>query len=330
MQVIVRTPSRLHFSLIEMNGTLGRVNGSIGLAIDHPHFKVEVSPSDELKISGKQINLVRRAALTFHKHFKPKRKATFTVKETIPRHVGLGSTTQTLLGIGTALSKMHNIEVDILELAQIMGRGGTSGIGVAAHQSGGFILDGGHSIKIKDGEELFVPSSVSKSPPPPTLARYNFPKEWMFVIAIPNVKRGAHGLKEANIFKERCPVPSEDVGSICRIILMKMLPGLLERDIEEFGFGLTALQELGFARTTQDLVHPLVKACMKYMREHGAYGVGQSSFGPTIYGLVDGENEAKKLSSEVREFLKEKSIEGDVFYSEANNRGVEVKIDDGS
>ncbi len=327
MRVTVRTPSRLHFSLIDMNGMLGRVNGSLGIAIDYPNFKVEAFPSDELKISGIQIALVRRAALTFYKHFKPKIKATLDVKRTIPRHVGLGSTTQTLLGVGTALSKMHGIELDILELARIMGRGGTSGIGVAVHKSGGLILDGGHSLKIKD-KGLFVPSSISKSSPPPTLLRYNFPEEWRFVIAIPNVQKGSHGLKEVKIFKERCPVSSEDVGSICRIILMKILPGLVERDIEEFGSGLTALQDLGFAKATQDLVHPTVKACMKFMREHGAHGAGQSSFGPTTYGLVDGENEAKRLSYEVEEFLKEESNGGDVFYSEANNRGVEVKLDD--
>ncbi len=326
MRLTIRTPSRLHFSLIDMNGSLGRVNGSIGLAINYPNFIVKASPSSELKTLGGGVYLVKRAASIFYKQFELKMRATLEVKSTIPRHVGLGSATQTLLGVGTALSRIHGIKLSALELARIMGRGGTSGIGVAIHQSGGFVLDGGHNLKLKK-EELFVPSSASTSPPPPTLIRYDFPKEWMFVIAIPKVQKGSHGMKEVNIFRERCPVPSEDVGSICRIILMKMLPSLVEKDIEGFGYGLNALQDLGFAKATQDLMHPTVNACLRFMRENGAHGSGQSSFGPTTYGLVDGESEAKKLSSKVEKFLEEKSIEGDVFYSDANNKGVEVKID---
>jgi beta-ribofuranosylaminobenzene 5'-phosphate synthase len=74
-------------------------------------------------------------------------------------------------------------------------------------------------------------------------------------------------------------------------------------------------------------MHPTVKACMNFMLEKGAYGAGQSSFGPVTYGLVEGEEEAKELSAETKEFLN-KFEGGTVFYSEVNNSGVEVKLDD--
>jgi len=327
VQVTIRTPSRLHFCLIDMNGSLGRINGSLGLALNYPNFILEATLSNDLRVMGIQTRLVKKAALNFYKKTKAKSKTTLNIKNAIPRHVGLGSTTQTLLGVGTALSHIHKLDLNIVRLAQIMSRGGTSGIGVYAHQFGGLILDGGHKAMIKDNDDLFVPSSVSNLPPPPVLFRNNFPREWKFVISIPNVKKGLHGLKEVNIFKERCPVPSEDVDRICRIILIKMLPALLEKDIEEFGSGLTSLQNLGFARTTHDLTHPTVKACMNFMLEKGAYGTGQSSFGPVTYGLVEGEEEAKELSAETKEFLN-KFEGGTVFYSEVNNSGVEVKLDD--
>lgn len=327
MRVIIKTPSRLHFCLIDMNGSLGRINGSLGLALNYPNFILEAIPSNDLKVIGNQTRLVKEAALNFYNKVKVDSKTRLSIKRVIPRHIGLGSTTQTLLGVGTALSHIHKLDLNAVRLAKIMSRGGTSGIGVYAHQFGGLILDGGHEAKITDRNELFVPSSVSNLPPPPVLFRDNFPREWKFVISIPNEKKGLHGLKEVNIFKERCPVPSEDVDRICRIILIKMLPALLEKNIEEFGSGLTSLQNLGFARTAHDLVHPTVKACMNFMLEKGAYGAGQSSFGPATYGLVEGEEEAKELSEKTKKFLN-KFEGGTVFYSEANNSGVEVKLDD--
>ena len=48
-------------------------------------------------------------------------------------------------------------------LGEIIGRGGTSGIGVFSFDFGGFIVDGGHSLKSKSS---FLPSSASQAKPP--------------------------------------------------------------------------------------------------------------------------------------------------------------------
>ncbi len=187
MRVTVKTPCRLHFCLIDMSGSIGRINGSIGLALNYPNFILEARPSNKLRVLGKPSELVEKAASIFYKKIKTKDRSTLKVISTIPRHVGLGSATQALLGVGTLLSRIHGKDLNTLKLARIMGRGGTSGIGVYVHQFGGFILDGGHDIRIKDIENIFVPSSISESPPPPMLFRHNFPKEWKIVVAIPNV-----------------------------------------------------------------------------------------------------------------------------------------------
>jgi len=36
MRITVQTPSRLHFGLIDLNGELGRINGSFGVALEEP------------------------------------------------------------------------------------------------------------------------------------------------------------------------------------------------------------------------------------------------------------------------------------------------------
>jgi len=325
MKVYVKTPSRLHFSLIDMNGQLGRVDGSLGLALDYPNVVLEASESEAITVRGEERAFVEKLASMFLKHFKIPLGAQIEVRSTIPKHVGLGANTQLSLAVASVLSRIYGIKKTTRELAIIMKRGGTSGIGVAAFERGGLILDGGHSFG-RDGEkQSFLPSSASKAEPAPVLVRYAFPEDWFFVIAIPHIHRGVHGEEEIRVFKERCPINAAYVGKACRIVLMKLLPALLERDIENFGSGLTELQDAGFASATKDLMHPVVRRCIQFMLKKGAYGAGQSSFGPSTFGLIQGEDEAEKLRDLAADLLEETSG-GDVFYTSANNRGATINI----
>jgi len=325
MKVYVKTPSRLHFSLIDMNGRIGRVDGSLGLALNHPNVVLEASKSEEIEVRGEERVFVEKLASVFLTHFKILFGAQIKVKSTIPKHVGLGSNTQLSLAVASALSKIYGIKKTTRELAIIMKRGGTSGIGVAAFEKGGLILDGGHSFGREGEKQSFLPSSASKAQPAPVLVRYAFPEDWFFVIAIPHIHRGVHGEEEIRVFEERCPINVAYVGKACRIILMKILPALLERNIEDLGSGLTELQDAGFASATKDLMHPIVRRCIRFMLKKGAYGAGQSSFGPSTFGLVQGEDEARKLRDLVVDFLGGTGG-GDVFHTSANNRGATVKI----
>jgi len=45
--IIITSPSRLHFALIDMNAELGRVDGGIGVALNAPPLTIEVSTVDK-------------------------------------------------------------------------------------------------------------------------------------------------------------------------------------------------------------------------------------------------------------------------------------------
>jgi beta-ribofuranosylaminobenzene 5'-phosphate synthase len=60
------------------------------------------------------------------------------------------------------------------------------------------------------------------------------------------------------------------------------------------------------------------------MKTCGAYGVGQSSWGPAVYGLTQSKTEAEKLRAKVEAFLKDRNG-GQVFVANANNRGATIK-----
>ena len=70
------------------------------------------------------------------------------IEDTLPGHVGLGSGTQLALSIFSGIAKLYNIKIDIRKEAPKLGRGGRSGVGVAAFEKGGFIVDSGHSSEI--------------------------------------------------------------------------------------------------------------------------------------------------------------------------------------
>jgi beta-ribofuranosylaminobenzene 5'-phosphate synthase len=61
-EVTVKTPSRLHFGIIDMRGDLGRIHGSVGVAVDHPHLLLKALPSEELKVEGTRKERVKHYA----------------------------------------------------------------------------------------------------------------------------------------------------------------------------------------------------------------------------------------------------------------------------
>jgi len=55
---------------------------------------------------------------------------------------------------------------------------------------------------------------------------------------------GVHGEAEAKAFAALPPLPETAAAHICRLVLMQLVPGLIETDIEAFGAGLTQIQSI--------------------------------------------------------------------------------------
>ncbi len=334
--VTVTSPSRLHFALIDLNGELGRVDGGIGVALNEPCLKIEVSAVDKEVDEKDNPEKVIPVLERIRGRIKPELKGNYRVRilKPLPSHVGLGSQTQVSLSVAKAICMLEDRSYGVAELAKLVGRGGTSGIGTAAFDKGGFILDGGHVFRKSEAERekeeerekiktSFLPSSASKVSPPPILFQHALPEDWFFVVAIPEVKRGAHGTEEIEIFKRYCPIKREEVEEICRIVLMRILPSVLEKDIDTFAATLTMLQEVGFKKKEVELQQDIIKELFGFF-EARALGHGMSSFGPATYAIVEEEKKAKELAVATKEFLEGKRIRASVTYSNGNNRGSEI------
>jgi beta-RFAP synthase len=324
LKVYVKTPARLHLGIIDLGGNLGRIFGGIGVAINHPNVILEAQPSQSLTVEGEKSDTVKLLAEHFLKKYHTEAKVTVNVKQTIPEHTGLGSGTQLILAVATALAKLFHVEASIRDLALSSGRGTISGVGTAVFEKGGFVVEGG--LKTEKNKRFPIPQSF-----PPVIFHQSFPNDWLFVVAVPNVKRGFTDEEEVPAFKRLPPMSAQEVGKICRLTMMKLLPSLIEHDIENFGEALTQIQiivgEYFAAVQGGKYSSPVAKECTEHMQKLGAKAVGQSSWGPTFYGLVQGEKQARKLQSYVQAFL-DKGNGGKAFCVRANNRGAEIKLVD--
>jgi beta-ribofuranosylaminobenzene 5'-phosphate synthase len=317
LKIHVKTPSRLHFGIIDLGGKLGRGYGAIGLAIDEPGYEILVEEGKKLEVIGPEedVGRAKKIAEKVARLYGFPPEAKINILDNIPRHVGLSSTTQLTLAVATAITKLHGVEASPIELAYRTGRGKVSGIGTYAFAVGGFIADGG----VKRGRFS------------PLIFCCDFPEEWRFVVATPEIKRRLDEKAEKKLFR-RATAPASIARAICHLLVMKMLPSLMESDIESFGGALTEVQRLvgkAFSPYQGGIFRGrIVSDVVNHMLKHGAYGVGQSSWGPTVYGLAENVDQADELMEKVKKFLQSRDRKAVVRVAKPNNRGAKVKIED--
>lgn len=316
MKVIVQTPSRLHFGIIDLLGDLGRLYGSVGVAIDRPSLTLIASPSQKVKVEGPGAERVYRYAATVIEEFCLEGGARIRVLSEIPEHSGFGSGTQLALAVATSLMQLYGSSYEVEELAWRLGRGRRSGIGIYAFKYGGFIVDGGHRLE--------QPRGV-----PPLIFRSEIPEGWFFVVGLPKIRVGLSGEAENGAFRRLKPPPSEMVGEMARLVLLKMIPAIIERDIKAFGEAITELDST-FGDYWAEIQggryrHWIIEKGIELLKEMGSYGVGQSSWGPAFYGLVEGEEEAQKMAEALRELFLRRGFLGKAFYAQPNNRGATIE-----
>jgi beta-ribofuranosylaminobenzene 5'-phosphate synthase len=291
--VFVEAPARLHFGVLDLRGSLGRRFGGLGAAIPTPSLLLEVAPSRTgITAAGPDADRAAEFAKRFLEHSGVREGARVLVHRAIPAHSGLGSGTQLGLAVARALAELHGLPTEPTALARAVSRGRRSAIGTWAFALGGFIVEGGR----RPGDDGVAP----------LIGRYRLPENWRCVVAIPTGSPGLSGDAEAAAFA-RLPLPPEgEAERVSHLVLMQLLPALVQGDIGSFGAALSDIQRITgawFAAQQGGIFVPGPgEMLVRKLAEWGAAGVGQSSWGPAVYGLVDGDP-ARELASRCREFL---------------------------
>ena len=326
----ISTPSRLHFTLIDMNGEIGRVDGSLGLSLQYPGVSFDFGPHEKALVRGgsaseQELVLAEIAACSEILGVEP--RIEIVIRQMIPPHQGLGGGTQTRLAVLSALSHRFRLSYPPSELGALSGRGGTSGIGINAFQRGGLLLDGGHSVRVQ--KQSFAPSRfATEAGQPPLLMRADFPSTWGIVLFIPSCHQGLSGQDELDFMLANTPIPLDEVQATSHLILMRLLPALRELDLETFGSCVSAIQDVGWKRRhwTRPDIEPLQSVKSAFCATAGVHGSGLSSTGATIFGFFDttgfsDDEIAARLQSELSNTT---DIPGRVACTRASNSGMHL------
>jgi beta-ribofuranosylaminobenzene 5'-phosphate synthase len=291
--IFVEAPARLHFGVLDLRGRLGRSFGGLGAAIPCPSLLLEAAPANGVAAQGPDAERAADFARRFSEYHQLSSGARLTVHRAIPSHTGLGSGTQLGLSVARALAELNGLSTDPVDLARAVARGKRSAIGTWTFALGGFIVEGGRRL----GSEEMAP----------LLARFSIPETWHCVVAVPPGARGLSGDAEARAFEKLPTPPDGEVERVSHLVLMQLLPALVEGDLRSFGEALSAVQRITGAWFAAQqggvFASGPTERLVADMAGWGAAGVGQSSWGPAVYGLVESELGARDLADRVRQTL---------------------------
>jgi beta-ribofuranosylaminobenzene 5'-phosphate synthase len=318
--VRLRAPGRLHLGFLDPAGSLGRRFGSLGLVVNGFETEVELGASAEEQVSASgraERAEVERAAAHLHllrKHTGRHEPLQLKLLRVLPAHAGFGSGTQLALAIGRAFSQWHGLDIATPTLAQWLGRGVRSGVGIAGFDHGGLLLDGGPRA---DG----APASV--------LSRIALPQAWRVLVVQDSACQGLSGADERNAMATLSPLPRSMAADICHQVLMRVLPGAAGAEFAPFAAGINRMQQLlgehfasaqGGSAFTSPAVGHLLEWIGSTQRDRLAAGgnpdnragqgepqvaepvaaIGQSSWGPTGFAILPSQAQAEAMIGAAR------------------------------
>ncbi|MFB6097458.1 MAG: beta-ribofuranosylaminobenzene 5'-phosphate synthase family protein [Haloferacaceae archaeon] len=312
--------ARLHFGFTNLSLVHERLYGALGVALEEPRIVVRAERADELRCDDP---LAREyAARAVDLLGVP--GADVRVEDGLPRHVGLGSGTQYALATLTAVARAYDRDPRVRERAPELGRGGRSGVGVAAFESGGYLLDAGHPT----ARFTTARPPVGRWTVPPVAARHDVPDHWRFLLVVPTVDPGCSGDEEDQAMRavvERADPDRAD--EIAGILSRRVLPAVAEGAVERFGEAVAEVGRLNgawYADEQGGVYRPPVGDLVATLTDAPAvYGAGQSSWGPAVYGVTDADRAADARDAGERA-LAAADVDGEVLVVRGRNEGAVV------
>jgi len=304
--VSIQSPARLHFGLMEVCAGQDRLFGGLGAMIEQPATQLSLTmipTKNQQQIEAYSIeadepwrsrieSVVKRWILANASPITPPFQIRLDNK---PRmHAGLGSGTQVACATVSLLNHWYHsisninktsVEDSMIlvdELSQITQRGKRSFVGLAGHQQGGFIVDYG------------LPATGSER----QVVRLEIPHEWYVLLVKPLSTATISGVVENDYFgQSQFPNPHRE--SMWTRIQDEIIPALKAGNLKQFS---SALYEYGrdagrvFARVQGGIYRDQVVASLiDWMRAQGVTATGQTSWGPTVYAIVDSKSDAEEL-----------------------------------
>ncbi|SEH64497.1 beta-ribofuranosylaminobenzene 5'-phosphate synthase [Halopenitus malekzadehii] len=346
-RVSVAAGARLHFGFQNLSLAHERLYGALGVGIDDPAVEVIAEPAEDVSVEMDGHGAEPRShgvadaptpdtptpdALADIRRYASDACSlldvpgvSIDVRTTIPRHVGLGSGTQLALATVAAVARSYDGEPAVRDHAPRLGRGGRSGVGVAAFEDGGFVLDVGHptsrfTTHRPETGEWTVPAVA---------ARHPIPDDWRFLLVLPDAEPGRNGDDEDRSIRAAVERADPDVADrIAGIVTRRVLPAIVEGRVDAFGEAVADVGRLNgawYADEQGGVYRPPVGGIVASLSDAPAiYGAGQSSWGPAVYGVTDATHAAAALEAG-EAALEAAGVDGTVRIVAGRNQGARIE-----
>jgi beta-RFAP synthase len=334
MSVRVVAPCRLHFGLFHVpveglthwpDGRPIRKFGGVGLMIENPNVTVEVRPSTAESWDGPLGDRgFRFARGVLANRYDGGRATVAVIADGPTEHTGLGVGTALGLAAGYSAFRLGGTRgyspgcslnsYAVRSIASWTGRGQRSAIGVYGFERGGLIVDGGK----EPGETLSRLES-----------RIDFPERWRAVLVRPDTEPVWHGDAERAAFG-RDRTPEQALATTKR--LYTIARSQLVRAVQDEDFDAFAAAVFEYNRTAGEpfavdqggpYAGPAVSGVIDELLSWGVQGVGQSSWGPTVFAFARDPDEAEHIARRARDWL---PASADVTVTAANNTGARLEM----
>lgn len=283
----VTAPSRLHLGLFSFGHPTGRRFGGVGLMIEQPAIQLQIAAAEHLELRGLLADRVGEYARRWSRFYGlgDEPACRITLEAAPESHVGLGVGTQVGLAVAAGLNALFQHPQPLPdELALSVGRAGRSAVGTYGFVFGGLIVERG-----KLPTELVSPLE----------ARLDLPPQWRFVLLQPQAPQGLAGQAEQDAFATLPPVPAEVTAELIKEVRESLLPAAAGGDFETFSrsvYDYGRVAGLCFAKLQGGPYNGArLQQLVDLIRDAGVTGVGQSSWGPTLFAILPDEVQARQF-----------------------------------
>ncbi|MEB3765868.1 MAG: hypothetical protein GSR77_06880 [Desulfurococcales archaeon] len=282
-QVKIETGSRLHGGFYTLPTTNKVAWASIGIYTSYPKNEITIQKCDKTTIHPRDPYIEKilhkiQTTLNIQDNY------CITINEKIPRHHGLGSTTQTIMALTTGIYALENNKLPSrnksYQLARQLNRGYPSSAGIQTFLYGGILAT--HN----------APSHIP-------IWHTALPSNWRVILVIPKLPRGFSEEEEQTISYENPWRAPERIQRMAYQGLIDLMKGVANEDVDQAVSGLKQIQSATgsyFSRVQGGSYRADLAIIVDEAWRDGIF-LAQSSWGPTLYTLTTRDREASDIKT---------------------------------
>jgi len=260
--------------------------------VSEPRLKVEVRGASEFRVCGRLCERVNWVVAQWcrHRGRTAPPSCEVTVCEAPEQHMGLGSGTQLAMAVVSGLDRIVGHQTAPAgDLAAAADRSRRSSVGTYGFLQGGLIVELGKE---------------STEPVGKLFCRCSFPDRWRWLLIRPErLPPAIFGTEEQAAFARVPHVPQEVRSRLAHLACEELVPAAKQA---EFGRFSDALYEYGYLSGScfsecqgGPYRGELLTRIVRQVRARGVMGVGQSSWGPTLFALLPDQDAAEELAADL-------------------------------